>query len=68
MDLSGFLSAEGSRRIYWTAPLQAPQGDNAPKGTARSKGRPRGSFAKPVAVHAEPGSKGGDKDTGGDLT
>ena len=33
MDLSGFLSAEGSRRIDWTAPLRASQGDNVPTDT-----------------------------------
>ena len=53
MDLSGFLSTEGSRIIDWTAP----------KGKGRSKGRPRGSVAKSIAVDAEPGEKGGDKDT-----
>ena len=31
MDLSGNLRVEDPRRIDWTAPLRAPQGDNAPK-------------------------------------
>ena len=62
------LQSKGFPRIDWTAPLQAPQGDNAPKGKGRSKGRPRVSVAKPLAVDAEPGATGGDKDAGGDLT
>ena len=68
MDLSGFLSAEGPRRIEWTVPLRAPNGDNAPKCKGRSKGRLRGSVAKPIAVDAEPGAKREDRVTGGDLT
>ena len=60
MDLSGFLAAEGTRTIDWTAP-HAQQGDSAPKGKGRSKGRPRGSVAKSIAVDAEPGEKGGEE-------
>ena len=65
--LSGCLGVEGSRIIDWTSPLQAPQEDNAPKGKGRSKGHPRGSGTKSIAVDAEPDAKEGDKDTGGDL-
>ena len=34
--------------IDWTAPLQAQQGNNAPKGKGRSQGRPSGSVAKRI--------------------
>lgn len=39
-----------------------------PAGKARSKGRLRESIAKPIAVDAEPGVNGSNKDIGGDLT
>lgn len=68
MDLSGCLGAQDSKRIDWTALIQAPQEDDAPKGKGRSKGHPRVSVAKPIAVDAESGTKGGDKDTGCELT
>lgn len=64
MNLSRFLSAGGSRRIAWTAPLLAPQGENV----QRVRKDSRGSAAKPINIEAEPGAKGGEKDIGDDFT
>lgn len=45
----GFPSAKGLRRIDWTVPSRAPQGDYAPRSKGILKSRPRGSVAS-IAV------------------